>query len=146
MAAFIPSRRDPEVNARAIAKVRDDKQREAADGCDGSWVAHPDLVPVVTEVFDAVLGSRPNQLDRQRADVSVDGQQLLDFAIDGSSVTAEGVLSNVAVSLRYLSAWLGGLGAVAIFNLTPSSRTRRICKQPSRCSGGSRSATSSRSS
>ncbi len=128
MAAVIPSRRDPEVNAAAIAKVREDKQREAADGCDGSWVAHPDLVPVVAEVFDAALGSRPNQLERRRDDVSVSADQLLDFAIPGSSVTAEGVESNVAVSLRYLSAWLDGLGAVAIFNLMEDAATAEISR------------------
>jgi malate synthase len=128
MAAFIPSRRDPEVNDNAIAKVREDKQREAAAGCDGSWVAHPDLVPVVMDVFDEVLGSRPNQLDRQRPEVAVQGSQLLDFAVPGGSVTAEGVRSNVAVALRYLSAWLGGLGAVAIFNLMEDAATAEISR------------------
>jgi malate synthase len=128
MAAFIPSRRDPEVNAAAIAKVREDKEREAADGCDGSWVAHPDLVPVVNEVFDAVLGSSPNQLNKQRAEVSVTAEQLLDFAVPEGSVTAAGVQSNVAVSLRYLSAWLGGLGAVAIFNLMEDAATAEISR------------------
>jgi malate synthase len=128
MAAFIPSRRDAEVNAVAIAKVRDDRQREAVDGCDGSWVAHPDLVPVVIEVFDAVLGSRPNQLDRRRDDVSVTAEQLLDFRVPDGSVTADGVTSNVAVSLRYLSAWLGGLGAAAIFNLMEDAATAEISR------------------
>jgi malate synthase len=128
MAAFIPSRRDPEVNAAAIAKVREDKQREAADGCDGSWVAHPDLVPVVAEVFDEVLGASANQLSVRRDDVSVTAEQLLDFAIPGSSVTSEGVESNIAVSLRYLSAWLGGLGAVAIFNLMEDAATAEISR------------------
>jgi malate synthase len=128
MAAFIPSRRDPEVNAAALARVREDKQREAADGCDGSWVAHPDLVPVVTEVFDAVLGSRPNQLDRLRPDVSVGASELLDFTIPRSSVTSDGVLNNVAVALRYLSAWLGGLGAVGIFNLMEDAATAEISR------------------
>jgi malate synthase len=128
MAAFIPSRRDPEVNENAIAKVREDKQREAAAGCDGSWVAHPDLVPVVMDVFDEVLGSRPNQLDRQRPDVTVRASQLLDFAVPGGSVTAEGVRNNVAVALRYLSAWLGGLGAVAIFNLMEDAATAEISR------------------
>src|SRR5690606_33170288 len=80
MAAFIPSRRDPEVNEQAMAKVRADKDREAGDGFDGSWVAHPDLVPLCREVFDATLGERPNQLDRQREDVSVTADQLLDVA------------------------------------------------------------------
>ena len=75
MAAFIPSRRDPEVNAIALAKVREDKEREASQGFDGTWVAHPDLVPTAYEAFDAVLGDRPNQIDRQRDDVSVDGRR-----------------------------------------------------------------------
>jgi len=128
MAAFIPSRRDPEVNEQAIAKVREDKRREVADGCDGSWVAHPDLVPVVAEVFDEVLGERPNQLSVMRDDVSVSAGQLLDFAIPGSSVTGEGVANNVAVSLRYIAAWLGGLGAVAIFNLMEDAATAEISR------------------
>ena len=79
MAAFIPSRRDPEVNERALAKVREDKVREAGDGFDGTWVAHPDLVPVATEVFDGVLGERPNQVERQRDDVSVSASDLIDL-------------------------------------------------------------------
>ncbi len=128
MAAFIPSRRDPEVNENAIAKVREDKTREVRAGCDGSWVAHPDLVPVVMEVFDEVLGSRPNQLERQRPDVAGQASQLLDFAVPGGSVTPEGVRNNVAVSLRYLSAWLGGLGAVAIFNLMEDAATAEISR------------------
>jgi malate synthase len=128
MAAFIPSRRDPEVNDNAIAKVREDKGREAADGCDGSWVAHPDLVPVVTEIFDEVLGSKPNQLDRQRPDVSVSAAELLDFKVPGGSVTAEGVSNNVAVSLRYIASWLDGVGAVAIFNLMEDAATAEIAR------------------
>jgi malate synthase len=128
MAAFIPSRRDAEVNATAIAKVREDKTREVRAGCDGSWVAHPDLVPVVIEVFDEVLGDRPNQLDRLRPEVSVSAPELLDFEVPGGSVTAEGVRNNVAVSLRYLSAWLGGLGAVAIFNLMEDAATAEISR------------------
>jgi malate synthase len=128
MAAFIPSRRDREVNDRAIAQVREDKGREAADGCDGSWVAHPDLVPVVAEIFDEQLGAAPNQLERRRDDVSVGAEQLLDLQVPGSSITAEGVHNNVAVSLRYLSAWLGGLGAVAIFNLMEDAATAEISR------------------
>jgi malate synthase len=128
MAAFIPSRRDPEVNDRAIAAVREDKTREAADGCDGSWVAHPDLVPVVMEIFDDALGASPNQISRRRDDVSVSGSQLLDFAVPNGSVTPEGVRNNVAVALRYISAWLGGLGAVAIFNLMEDAATAEISR------------------
>jgi malate synthase len=128
MAAFIPSRKDPEASERAIAKVREDKQREARDGYDGSWVAHPDLVPVVMEVFDDALGDRPNQLDRQREDVSASADQLLDFRIPDGNITEEGVRSNVAVGLRYLAAWLGGLGAVAIFNLMEDAATAEISR------------------
>ena len=90
MAAFIPSRRDPEVNEIALTRVRDDKLRESGDGFDGTWVAHPDLVPVATEVFDGVLGSGPNQLDRLRDDVSVRAEQLVDFAVPGGEITPRG--------------------------------------------------------
>jgi malate synthase len=128
MAAFIPSRRDPEVNEQAIAKVREDKRREARDGCDGSWVAHPDLVPVAMEVFDEVLGARPNQLEHTREDVAVSEEQLLDLEVPGGEVTSDGLRSNVAVGLRYLSAWLGGNGAVAIFNLMEDAATAEISR------------------
>ena len=128
MAAFIPSRRDPEVNATALAKVRDDKQREAADGFDGSWVAHPDLVPVALEVFDAVLGERPNQLDRLREDVDVKGPELLAVAGTPGAATVAGLHNNVSVALQYLAAWLGGNGAVAIFNLMEDAATAEIAR------------------
>ncbi|MGH3862627.1 malate synthase A, partial [Actinokineospora sp.] len=105
MAAFIPSRKDPEVNERAFAKVREDKEREAGYGFDGSWVAHPDLVPLCREVFDGVLGDRPNQVDRQRDDVTVTADQLLDVRSTPGSVTAAGLRSNVHVGLLYLEAW-----------------------------------------
>ena len=126
MAAFIPSRRDAEVNARAFAKVRQDKQREAGDGFDGSWVAHPDLVPVCAEVFDGVLGDRPHQLDNLRADVRPDEAGLLELS--GGAVTAEGLRTNVSVGIRYLAAWLGGLGAVAIDNLMEDAATAEISR------------------
>jgi malate synthase len=128
MAAFIPSRRDEEVNARAMAKVREDKEREAGDGFDGSWVAHPDLVPVCAEVFDATLDGRPNQLDRQRADVVVTAADLLDLASTGGAVTREGLRGNVEVALLYLEAWLGGLGAVGIHNLMEDAATAEISR------------------
>src|SRR5580765_1140474 len=111
MAAFIPSRRDAEVNRRAMAKVTQDKEREANDGFDGSWVAHPDLVPVCREVFDDVLGDRPNQLDRQRSDVEVAGPELIDLTTIGGAVTDAGVRGNVSVAIRYLVSWLDGVGA-----------------------------------
>jgi malate synthase len=128
MAAFVPSRRDPEANARALARVREDKQREAADGFDGSWVAHPDLVPVCREAFDAVLGARPNQLDRRRDDVEVTAAQLLDVAGTPGSVTIEGLTNNVYVALRYLASWLAGTGAVAILNLMEDAATAEIAR------------------
>ena len=128
MAAFIPSRRDAEVNAAALEKVRADKQREAGDGYDGSWVAHPDLVPVCREVFDAVLDGRPNQLDRQRDDVSVSAADLLDVASTQGSITADGVRGNVSVAIRYLVSWLLGAGAAAIDNLMEDAATAEISR------------------
>jgi malate synthase len=128
MAAFIPSRRDAEVNAVALAKVRDDKTREAGDGFDGSWVAHPDLVPVCKEVFDSVLGTRPNQLDRQRPEVAVGAADLLNVAATPGGVTEAGLRSNVSVALQYLAAWLGGTGAVAISNLMEDAATAEISR------------------
>ncbi|HYO34367.1 MAG TPA: malate synthase A [Nocardioidaceae bacterium] len=128
MAAFIPSRRDPEVNARALEKVREDKEREAGDGFDGSWVAHPDLVPVCREIFDRVLGDAPNQVERQRDDVAVTADQLLDMAAVPGSVTEAGLRNNVDVGLRYLEAWLRGNGAVAIHNLMEDAATAEISR------------------
>jgi malate synthase len=128
MAAFIPSRRDPAVNEVALGKVREDKEREAGDGFDGSWVAHPDLVPVCREIFDRVLGDRPNQLDRKRDDVSVDAAQLLDVAATGGAVTEAGLRGNISVGLRYLEAWLRGNGAVAINNLMEDAATAEISR------------------
>ncbi len=128
MAAFIPSRRDPEVNRVALDKVRQDKEREAGDGFDGSWVAHPDLVPVCAEVFDAVLGERPNQLDRHRDDVRVAAEQLLDIASVPGAITEAGLRGNIDVALRYLEAWLGGNGAVGIHNLMEDAATAEISR------------------
>ncbi len=128
MAAFIPSRRDPAVNEVALAKVREDKEREARAGFDGSWVAHPDLVPIATEVFSAAFGDRSNQLDRLRDDVDVSADQLLDFEIPGATITEEGLRVNVSVGIRYLDAWLGGSGAVAIDNLMEDAATAEISR------------------
>ena len=128
MAAFIPSRRDPEVNAVAMAKVRDDKTREAADGFDGSWVAHPDLVPLCREVFDATLGSSPNQLSKQRPEVSVSAFDLLAVDKTPGVITEAGLRNNVSVGLQYLASWLGGNGAVAIFNLMEDAATAEISR------------------
>jgi malate synthase len=127
MAAFIPSK-DPQANEIAFAKVRDDKQREAGDGFDGSWCAHPGLVDAVREVFDATLGERPNQIDRTRDDVTVSAAELLDIAATPGEVTFDGVRANVAIALRYLEAWLGGRGAVAIFGLMEDAATAEISR------------------
>jgi malate synthase len=128
MSAFIPSRRDPEVNERALVQVRADKEREAADGFDGSWVAHPDLVPVCAEVFDRVLGERPNQLDRRREDVRVTAAQLLDVAATPGEVTEAGIRANISIGLRYLASWLRGNGAAAIHNLMEDAATAEISR------------------
>jgi malate synthase len=128
MAAFIPSRRDPAVNEVALAKVRADKEREAADGFDGSWVAHPDLVPVCRDVFDRVLGRRANQLDQATESVTITADQLLDVAGTDGQVTENGLRINVSVALQYLAAWLGGSGAVAIFNLMEDAATAEIAR------------------
>jgi malate synthase len=127
MSAFIPNRRDPEVTARAIEKVSADKKREAGDGFDGTWVAHPDLIPTAQAEFDAVLGERPNQIERQRDDVEVTAAQLLDLHI-GRPITEAGVQGNVSVAIRYIEAWLRGLGAVAIDNLMEDAATAEISR------------------
>lgn len=128
MAAFIPSRRDPAVNETALAKVREDKTREAADGFDGSWAAHPDLVPVCRAVFDARLGDRPHQLDRVRAEVAVTAGQLLDVRGTPGSRTEAGLRGNVSVGIQYLASWLAGTGAVAINNLMEDAATAEISR------------------
>ena len=128
MAAFIPSRRDAEVNATAMAKVRDDKERESGDGFDGTWVAHPDLVPLATEIFDGVLGDRPNQKDRLREDVAVSGTELRALGVDGGTISEAGYRANVSVALQYLDAWLSGNGAAAINNLMEDAATAEISR------------------
>jgi malate synthase len=128
MAAFIPSRKDPEVNEKALAKVRDDKTRESGDGFDGSWVAHPDLVPVCREIFDGVLGDRPDQRDRLRGEVSVGASDLLAVDKTPGGITEAGLRSNISVGLQYLATWLGGNGAVAIFNLMEDAATAEISR------------------
>ncbi len=128
MAAFIPSRRDPEVNKVALAKVREDKEREANAGFDGTWLAHPDLVPIAAEVFDAVLGQNPNQKDRLREDVVVEPSQLVDTAIPGGTITEAGLRMNVSVGLQYIDSWLRGNGAAAIYNLMEDAATAEISR------------------
>ncbi len=128
MAAFIPSRRDKEVNEQALAKVRADKQREATDGFDGTWVAHPDLVPTAMEEFDKVLGNKPNQIDRQRPEVSVRAEQLLAAKETPGEVTEGGLRTNVSVGILYIESWLRGNGAAALFNLMEDAATAEISR------------------
>jgi malate synthase len=128
MAAFIPSRRDPDVNRVALAKVKEDKDREAGDGFDGTWVAHPDLVPTATESFDKVLGERPNQLEKQRPDVATTAAHLVDVKVPGSTITKEGLRLNVSVGIQYIESWLRGTGAAAINNLMEDVATAEISR------------------
>ena len=128
MAAFIPSRRDPAVNEQALAKVRDDKQREANDGFDGTWVAHPDLVPTAMEEFDRRLGTQRNQLGRQRGEVEVSAAQLLDIHVPGGTITDAGLRTNVSVGIQYIASWLRGTGAAAINNLMEDAATAEISR------------------
>jgi len=128
MSAVIPSRTDEEANQKAFEAVRDDKEREAGDGFDGTWVAHPDSVPVATEAFDAVLGERPNQVDRKRDDVSVDADDLLSVPQTPGEVTEDGLRQNVNVGIQYLSSWLRGNGAAAIYGLMEDAATAEISR------------------
>ena len=127
MAAFIPSRRDPIINQTALEKVREDKEREAGDGFDGTWVAHPDLVPVARNIFDKILGGLPNQKHKQ-SQVAVAAQQLWPSAVAGGQITEAGLVNNLSVALQYISAWLQGLGAVAINNLMEDAATAEIAR------------------
>ena len=128
MAAFIPNRRDPQVTEVALARVREDKIRESQDGFDGTWVAHPDLVPVAREPFARLLGDRPHQLERARPEVAADARALLDVRVTGGTVTESGLRNNVSVALQYVAAWLGGTGAVAIYNLMEDAATAEISR------------------
>jgi malate synthase len=128
MAAVIPSRTDEEANRTAFEAVREDKQREAESGFDGTWVAHPDSVPVATEAFDDVLGSDPNQLSRQRPDVSPSAAALLDVVSTPGSRTEEGLRSNINVGIQYISSWLRGNGAAGIYGLMEDAATAEIAR------------------
>ena len=128
MAAFIPSRRDAAVNETAMAKVRDDKVRESGDGFDGTWVAHPDLVPLATEIFDGAIGQAPNQKRHRHGASATDASALVDLRVEGGQVTEAGVRTNVSVALQYLDAWLAGNGAAAINNLMEDAATAEICR------------------
>jgi malate synthase len=128
MSAFIPNRRDPEVTERALQKVAADKNREAGDGFDGTWVAHPDLIATARAEFDAVLKGKPNQLDRLRPEVSVSASDLIDIASAGGEITTQGVRSNISVAVRYIDSWLRGIGAAAIDNLMEDAATAEISR------------------
>jgi malate synthase len=128
MAAYIPSRRDEEVNRVALEKVREDKEREARQGFDGTWVAHPDLVPVAKEIFDHHLSDRPHQKDVTRGEVDVTDTQLLDFRVPDGRITEDGVRANISIALQYIDAWLQGQGAVAIRNLMEDAATAEISR------------------
>src|SRR5688572_18328788 len=128
MAAFIPNRRDAAVTEAALAKVTDDKKREATDGFDGTWVAHPDLVGTAMKEFDRVLGDKPNQLERQRPEVATAAKQLLDAKIPGSTITEAGLRTNVSVGIQYIASWLRGTGAAAINNLMEDAATAEISR------------------
>jgi malate synthase len=128
MAPFIPTRKDPAVNETALAKVKDDKLREAGDGFDGTWVAHPDLVPVAWEVFEATLGPKPHQKERLREEVVPDAAKLVDLRVPNGTITEAGFRLNINVSLQYLNSWLLGNGAAAIFNLMEDAATAEISR------------------
>lgn len=128
MAAFIPSRKDAEVNAQAFSKVTEDKTREAGDGFDGTWVAHPDLVPIARAVFDDALGDRMNQKHNLRADFETTAEELLNTKIDGAEVTRQGVINNIDVGLQYIESWLRGIGAAGIHNLMEDAATAEISR------------------
>jgi malate synthase len=128
MAAFIPSRKDPQVNEIALAKVREDKLRESGDGFDGTWVAHPDLVPTAMEIFDEVLGDRPNQKERLRDEVNVSAAELVNIKVPGGQLTETGIRGNVNVAIQYIHSWLNGNGAAAINNLMEDAATAEIAR------------------
>lgn len=128
MAAFIPSRKDAELNATAMAKVTEDKRREASQGFDGTWIAHPDLLPIAKQEFDRVLGDEANQKQKLREEVAVNAKALLDSTIEGATITEFGVQNNISVALQYIDSWLRGIGAAAIYNLMEDAATAEISR------------------
>jgi malate synthase len=126
MAAQIPIKNDPAANDAALDKVRQDKLREVTDGCDGTWVAHPGLVPVAKQVFDEHMPT-PNQYGRQRPDVKVTAKDLLDFRPE-RPITEAGLRNNVSVGIQYLGAWLAGNGCVPVYNLMEDAATAEISR------------------
>ena len=128
MSAFIPNRKDMTVTENALKKVKEDKIREANAGFDGTWVAHPDLVPVAQAEFDHVLGSHPHQKSKLREDVHVNAQQLLQTQIDGGAVTEQGLRGNIQVAIQYIERWISGVGAAALHNLMEDAATAEIAR------------------
>ncbi len=128
MAAFIPSRKDAALNATALAKVREDKLRESAQGFDGTWVAHPDLVPLAHDIFKEALHGQPHQKTKQLDEAHINADDLLNFNIAAASITEDGMRKNISIALQYLHAWLGGMGAVALFNLMEDAATAEISR------------------
>ena len=128
MAPFIPTRKNPEINEKALAQTRADKEREANDGFDGTWVAHPDLVSVAREAFEKKLAGKPHQKERLREEVRVEAGEIQDARVPGATITEAGVRNNISVTLQYLSSWLAGNGAVAIFNLMEDAATAEISR------------------
>jgi malate synthase len=128
MAPFIPSRKNPEINDAALARTRADKEREVNDGFDGTWVAHPDLVPIAKEAFDKKLGDKPHQKERLREEVHVEARELQDTRVPGGTITEAGIRLNISVALQYLTSWLGGNGAAAINNLMEDAATAEISR------------------
>lgn len=128
MAAYIPNRKNPEINDMALTRVRDDKLRESKDGFDGTWVAHPDLVSVAMEVFENALKAQPHQKDRLRADVQVTAQELVDFRVPGGAITEAGLRANINVGIQYIESWLRGVGAAALYNLMEDTATAEISR------------------
>jgi malate synthase len=126
MAAYIPIKSDAAANELALQKVREDKRREATDGHDGTWVAHPGLVQIAREEFDKVLGTKPNQIDRQRDDVHATAEELV--AVPQGTITEEGLRTNIRVAIQYIEAWLGGLGCVPLYNLMEDAATAEISR------------------
>ena len=128
MSAFIPNRKDPEVTENALKKVREDKDREAKAGFDGTWVAHPDLVQIAQKEFDTVLGTKPNQKEKLREDVKVEAKDLISVKIPGGAVTEAGVRSNIQVAIEYIERWISGVGAAALHNLMEDAATAEIAR------------------
>ena len=128
MAPFIPTRKNPEINEKALAQTRSDKEREANDGFDGTWVAHHDLVATAKEAFDKKLAGKPHQKERLREDVRVQAAQMQDTRMPGATISEFGVRNNISVALQYLASWLGGNGAAAIYNLMEDAATAEISR------------------